>query len=69
MGAGKRSCYLEAHQVQKKKRFWIEFKRDGEESTPDQARMQRDLRSRGEYVYECDSKEKFIRIFNEHNAG
>lgn len=48
-------------------RFWVEFKRPGEESTPDQKRMQKDLRERGEIVYECDNKKDFIEIFNRHN--
>ncbi len=49
------------------RRFWVEFKRPGETSTPDQRRMQKDLRKRGEVVYEIDNKQEFIRIFDRHN--
>lgn len=50
-------------------RFWAEFKRLGEPSTPDQARLQRDLRARGEEVYECDSLAAFIEVFRRHHRG
>jgi hypothetical protein len=52
----------------KRMRFWVEFKRPGEESTPDQKRIQKTLRLRGEKVYEIDSKKEFISVFNRHNT-
>ena len=48
-------------------RFWIEFKRVGEVLTDEQARMQVDLRARGETVYACDNLEDFIVILEKHN--
>ena len=50
-------------------RFWVEFKRRGETSTPDQVRVQKDLRARGERVYECDSFDSFVAIFEAHHYG
>lgn len=45
------------------RRFWVEFKRPGEEPTPDQARQISELRERGETVYVLDNKEDFIKVF------
>lgn len=58
-----------AYQLQLKRRFWVEFKRPGVPPTPDQARMHRDLRARGETVYVLDTREEFISVFNSHNSG
>jgi hypothetical protein len=44
-------------------RFWVEFKRPGKEPTPDQARMHRELRARGETVYVLSDRQGFIRVF------
>lgn len=44
--------------------FWVEFKRPGKEPTPDQARLHRDLRARGEVVHVCDSFESFRKVFD-----
>ena len=48
-------------------RFWVEFKRPNKTSTPDQARMQKDLRNRGEVVYVCSNKQRFVEIFDGHH--
>lgn len=47
--------------------FWVEFKRPGEEPTPAQWRMIKDLRKRGEIVYVIDNVEGFRRVFAKHN--
>lgn len=45
------------------RRFWVEFKKPGEESTEDQTRMQNDLRERGESVYtDISSKQDFLKV-------
>ncbi len=49
-------------------RFWVEFKRLGEEPTPAQWRMIRDLRSRGEKVYVVDKQITFRRLLAHENA-
>jgi hypothetical protein len=56
----------QAYQLQLKRRFWVEFKRPSEEPTPDQARMHRDLRARGETVYVLSDRPSFIRVFESH---
>lgn len=48
--------------------FWVEFKRPGEEPTPDQARMIKDLRARGETVHVFDNKQDFIKAFDRHST-
>lgn len=47
--------------------FWVEFKRPGEEPTPAQDRMIKELRGRGEVVYVIDNVEEFRRVFQQHN--
>lgn len=49
--------------------FWVEFKRPGEEPTPDQARVHRDLRARGEVVHVCDSFDAFVEVFAAIHRG
>lgn len=45
------------------RRFYVEFKKPGEESTPDQTRVQNELRERGETVYaDISSKEDFLKV-------
>jgi hypothetical protein len=43
--------------------FWVEFKKPGEEPTPSQWKMIRTLRARGERVYVCHSKQEFTSAF------
>lgn len=40
--------------------IWVEFKRRGEEPTPEQARIHADLRARGEEVHVFDDAVRFI---------
>lgn len=47
--------------------FWVEFKRPGEVATPDQERMIKDLRKRGEKVYICDNVVDFKMILKDEN--
>lgn len=49
-------------------RFWVEFKREGEELTPEQRRMRADLVARGESVHTCRTKEEFIHVFKAHGG-
>lgn len=48
------------------RRFWAEFKRPGEEPTPAQAKMHRNLRARGEEVWVLDNKEDFEKVMRAH---
>jgi hypothetical protein len=49
-------------------RFWVEFKRPGEDATAEQARIHKSLRLRGESVYVCHSKEEFLRALRRHTG-
>lgn len=48
--------------------LWVEFKRRGEDPTPLQAAMHRDLRQRGQLVVVVDAFEDFQKIFDEANT-
>lgn len=50
-------------------RFWVEFKRPGEEPTPRQSEMHRELRARGEIVYCLDDREQFRKTLLLHEGG
>lgn len=49
--------------------LWVEFKRVGQQPTPAQAELHRQLRRAGQQVYVCDSLSSFKRILKVYNDG
>lgn len=50
-------------------RFWVEFKREGEDPTPRQAAMHKELAARGETVHVCRTREEFAEALEAHSAA
>lgn len=53
----------------RRQRFWVEFKREGEEPTTNQSDIHQDLYERGEEVHVCQTRAEFTRILNAHHYG
>lgn len=55
-------------QVQRRRGFWVEFKKPSQPPTRAQADLHADLRARGEHVYVVDTDEGFVRILRDEHA-
>lgn len=67
--AAQQSVRRDPRNAQKMQRFWVEFKREGEEPTPAQKQIHRDLRARGEAVHVVDNFGAFLAHLDNHEAG